>query len=112
MSKAAVSEVMKMGDDCSTLLLLHAAEQGLTATKPRVTSRFFYPEVLRGRHWLMVYEGLWRGWVTPPAGMDYIGRDAVFDFLRQQDVHFYETTKIDEQEEEEEEEEVVPGYAA
>ena len=59
----------------------------------------------------MVYEGLLREWVTPPARTDYIGRDAAFDFLRQQDVHFYETTKIDEQEEEEEEE-VVPGYAA
>ena len=40
-SKAAITEVIKMGDDCSTLLLLHAAERGLTVTKPRVTSRFF-----------------------------------------------------------------------
>jgi hypothetical protein len=110
-SKAAVSAVMKMGDDCSTLLLLHAAERGLTATKPHVTSRSFYPGVLRGPHWLMVYEGLLRGWVTPPARTDYIGRDAAFGFLRQQDVHFYETTKIDEQEEETDEE-VVTGYGA
>ena len=59
----------------------------------------------------MAYEGLLRAWVTPPPRADYIGSDDAFDFLRQKDVHFYETIKIDEQEEEEEEE-VVPGYAA
>jgi len=56
-SKAAVNDVMKMADDCSTLLLLHAAERGLTETKPRVSSvtRLLYPGVLRGPHWLVAY---------------------------------------------------------
>jgi hypothetical protein len=110
-SKSAVNQVIKMADDCSTLLLLHAAERGLTGTKPRMSSlrRLLYPGVLRGPHWLVAYEALLKGWITPPAGADYIGSDPVFNFLRQHDVHFYDTSEIEE-EEEEEEEETVSGY--
>jgi hypothetical protein len=115
-SNAAVNEVIRMADDCSTLLLLHAAEQGLTATRPSVNAvtRLLYPGVLRGPHWLVAYEALLRGWVATPSGTDYIASDPVFDFLRQQDVHFYDTTEIEEEEEgegeEAEEEEAVIGY--
>jgi len=107
-SKAVVNEVLRMADDCSTLLLLHAAEQGLTATRPRVNAvtRLLYPGVLRGPHWLVAYEALLKGWAAAPSGTDYIARDPVFDFLRQQGVHFYDTTEI----EEEEEVEAVSGY--
>ena len=113
-SKTAVNEVLRMADDCSTLLLLDAAERGLTETTPRTSAvtRLLYPEVLRGPHWLLAYEALLRGWVTTPSGADYIAADPVFEFLRQYDVHFYDTAEIPgaEEEEEAEEGEVVGGY--
>ena len=104
-SKQAVNDVMKMGDDCSTLLLLHAAERGLTAMKPRASAvtRLLYPGVLRGPHWLVAYEALLKGWITAPSGTDYIGGDPVFEFLRQRDVHFYDKSEIEEEEEKEKE---------
>ena len=107
-SKAAVIEVAKMTDDCCTLLLLHAAERRLTATKPPVNTitRLLYPRVLRGPHWLLAYEALLKQWITPPTVSDYIAPDPVFEFLRQHDVHFYDRSEI----EEEEEEETVSGY--
>jgi hypothetical protein len=109
-SKAAVNEVAKMADDCCTLLLLHIAERGLTTTKPRATTvtRLLYPGVLRGPHWLVVYEALLNGWVTLPTSTDYIGSDPVFEFLRQRDVHFYDTSEVEE--EEDEEEDSIGGY--
>ena len=109
-SKTAVNEVLRMADDCSTLLLLHAVERGLTETTPRMSAltRLLYPEVLRGAHWLLAYEALLRGWLTAPSGTDYIAGDPVFEFLRQQDVHFYDAAEIPE--EEAEKEEVVSGY--
>jgi hypothetical protein len=112
-SKAAVNEVLRMGDDCSTLLLLHAAERSLTEIRPRMSSvtRLFYPEVLRGPHWLLAYEALLKGLITAPSDTDYIASDPVFEFLRHQDVHFYDTAAVDEEDEEEEEEEAaVSGY--
>jgi len=69
-----------------------------------------YPGVLRGPHWLVAYEGLLRGWLTPSAGTDHIGNDQVFEFLRQKEVHFYDTSEVEEEKEEEEEEETVTGY--
>ena len=109
-SKTAVNEVTKMSDDCCTLLLLHAADQHLTAIKPRASSvtRLLYPGVFRGPHWLVAYEALLKGWINPSSGTDYIGADPVFDFLRQHDVHFYDTSEVEE--EEAEEEEAVGGY--
>ena len=58
----------------------------------------------------MAYEALLRGWAAAPSGTDYIASDPVFDFLRQSDVHFYDTTEIEEEEEEAEAEEAVSGY--
>jgi hypothetical protein len=115
-SKAAVKAVLRMADDCSTLLLLHAGELGLTEMRPRISAvtRFLSPGVLRGPHWLVVYEALVRGWVTVPGTTDYIASDPVFKFLRQQNVNFYDTARIPtveaEEEEAAEEEEVVDGY--
>jgi hypothetical protein len=95
-AKAAVNGVVRMADDCSTLLLLHAAELGLTEIKPRMSAvtRLLSPEVLRGPHWLVAYEALVRGWVTGPGTTDYIARDPIFKFLRQQNVNFYDTAEI------------------
>jgi len=50
-----------------------------------------------------------RGWLTSSAGTDHTGNDPVFEFLRQKEVHFYDTSEVEE-EEEEEEEETVTGY--
>jgi hypothetical protein len=111
-SKAAVKDIIRMADDCSTLLLLHAAEKGLTVTTPRVNvTRLIAPEVLRGPHWLVAYEALLKGWVSAPSGTDSIAKDPVFAFLREKDVHFYDTTEIEEEEEKAaEEQEVISGY--
>jgi hypothetical protein len=112
-SKAAVKDVIRMADDCSTLLLLHAGEKGLTMTTPRVNAvtRLIYPGVLRGPHWLVAYEALSKGWVSAPSGTDSIASDPVFAFLRDKDVHFYDTTEIEEEEEETAaEQEVISGY--
>ncbi len=113
-SKAAVNQVTKMSDDCCTLLLLHACDQNLTAIKPRATAvtRLLFHGALRGPHWLVAYEALAKGWITPPGGTDYIGADPVFEFLRQRDVNFYETSEIEAEKEDVKEKEVVSGYGA
>lgn len=60
----------------------------------------------------MAYEALAKGWITPPGGTDYIGADPVFEFLRQRDVNFYETSEIEAEKEDVKEKEVVSGYGA
>src|SRR5947208_13397805 len=97
-----------MADDCCTLLLLHAAERRLTATKAPLNSvtRLLHPGVLRGPHWLAAYEASSKGWL-PTSTPNYIRNDRVFAFLRDNGVEFYDRSEPIEREEESDKEEAV-----
>jgi hypothetical protein len=96
LTKAAVKAISSMVDDCSSILLLHAADLGLTAVKPAqsTATRWFSGEALRGPHWLLAYEPVVQGWVTPTRTPDHISADAVFDYLRKNNVRFYDPDEL------------------
>ncbi len=108
LSRAAVRSVSRMMDDCCAVLLFHAAQRGLTSSKPgqRTLSRWMVPDALRGQHWLLSYELAVKRWIKLPK-VDHISKDSAFEFLRNASVEFYDPTELDRtlgQEEEEEEE--------
>lgn len=95
-TKAAVKAVSAMADDCSSLLLFHAAQLGLTAVKPaqNTATCWFSAEALRGSHWLLAYEPVVQGWVAPTRTPDHISTDPVFAYLRKNNVRFYDTHEL------------------
>ena len=95
LSRSAVKAIGQMADDCCGILLLHAAQVGLTVTKPpqKVFARWLSSDALRGPHWLLSYELGVKGWIRLPKG-DHIADDAVFDFLRKKNVEFYDTAEL------------------
>jgi hypothetical protein len=93
----AVSAVANMMDDCCIILLLHLTKRKLCETEPDVTpfADLMDIESLRGPHWLMSYELQVRDWVKPSSGADHISSDSFFEFLREKDVRFYDSTAIE-----------------
>ena len=97
LSEVAVRAVVSMMDDCSCILLFHAAEHGLTAVKPRqnTITRLFSPKGLLGPHWLLAYELVAQGWIAPTKTPDHISQDPVFSFLRRNNVQFYDSMELE-----------------
>jgi hypothetical protein len=56
--------------------------------------KWFTTESLRGPHWLASYELTIKKWVNIPPTGSHISGDAVFAFLRQQNVSFYDEKLI------------------
>lgn len=114
LSRAAVKAVSQMGDDCSSILLFHAAQRGLTAIKPpqKKLALWLTSEALRGPHWLLAYELTVKGWITLPRGADHISKDPAFAFLRNNNVEFYDVTELQRATGQEEEEEEQLTYGA
>lgn len=50
---------------------------------------FAEPSELYGRHWLLCFEGNRQGWLVPPSGVDALRAYPHFDFLRSQNVSFF-----------------------
>lgn len=113
LSRTAVSAVNRMMDDCCCILLFHAAQRGLTASKPgqRALARRMSPEGLRERHWLLSYELAVKRWINLPK-VDHISKDPAFEFLRNAKVEFYDPTELQRTLGQEEEEEEVLMYGA
>ncbi len=116
-TQEAVEAVAQMVDDCCSILLFHAAKRNLTEIPPpsQAFQESFTPESLRGPHWLLSYELAVQGWVSLPK-KDHIAEDAVFSFLRDQNVRFYDADAVTrltgrpDEEEDEEEGEYFGGY--
>jgi hypothetical protein len=112
LSRTAVRAVSRMMDDCCSILLFHAAQNGLTPSKPaqRTLARWMVPEALRAQHWLLSYELAVKRWINLPK-VDHISHDPAFEFLRNANVEFYDPTELDRTVgQEEEEEEVIFAY--
>jgi hypothetical protein len=96
LTDGAVKSVLSMLDDCCCLLLFDAAARGLTSSKPqtKTITPWFSPDALRGPHWLLSYELVVQGWATASKPKDHISQDLVFEFLRNNDVRFYDTSVL------------------
>ena len=45
---------------------------------------------LQGSNWLLAYEAIVKGWLPPSGGSDYTLTAPGFEFLRKNDVYFYD----------------------
>lgn len=52
-------------------------------------------EQLYDDHWILAYEGLMQGWLTPLHTKNYIADDPGFKLLAQNDVRFYNVEAIE-----------------
>lgn len=95
MSCAVEAAVDACEDSAVALMALSMAHNGLG--NPVSFTRlhtFSEPSELFGRHWLLCYEANRQGWLVPPSGMDALGAHPQFDFLRNQNVSFFNTNAV------------------
>jgi hypothetical protein len=90
------TEVSEAVDACEdspvALMALSMAHNGLgNPTWFNRLPTFAEPSELFGRHWLLCYESNRQGWLAPPSGGDPLGAQPQFDFLRTQNVSFFNT---------------------
>lgn len=88
----ATSVISTMDNSIVALLALDARNQN--ALDPTLdTSRWqahMTADELHGPHWLLSYEGRIKGWLPSAGGGDHVGADDAFEFLRNNDVFFYD----------------------
>ena len=94
-SRKATKEVIKMGDNVSMLLLLHAEEEGLVEFDDwchrHITTSASARELYQD-NWLFAYEAVVKGWVKPET--DHVSSDPVFGFLSSNSVCFYDKSQL------------------
>lgn len=90
MSCAVEAAVDACEDSPVALMGLSLAHAGLgnPASFTRLHT-FAEPSELFGRHWLLCYEGNKQGWLTPPSGVSAFAAQPKFEFLRNQNVSFF-----------------------
>lgn len=90
MSESVVSAIDTCDDSPVALMALSMSSYDFwnEASFPRLQA-FAEPSELFGRHWLLCYESNKQGWLTPPSGVDSLGAHPQFDFLRSQNVSFF-----------------------
>ncbi len=90
LSEAVGTAVDRCEDAPVALMALSMANNGLgnPATFTRLHS-FAEPSELFGQHWLLCYEANMQEWLNPPSGVDALGVHPQFDFLRNQNVSFF-----------------------
>ncbi len=88
----AVDAASVTEDSTTLLLLLDAESQGLTGKSVDRTpfSNRMTVDELWGSQWLLVYEAIGKGWLSPPSGSDPATMDATFGFLRENGISFYD----------------------
>jgi hypothetical protein len=92
MSAAVEVAIGGCEDSPVALMALSMANSGLgnVSSFSRLQA-FAEPSELFGRHWLLCYEGNKQGWLVPPSGVDTLGAHPQFDFLRSQNVSFFDS---------------------
>ncbi len=93
-SRSAVRALEKMTDPAVTLLALHAESLGLLEDPLDKQSwvALAKRESLYDENWLLVYEGVKKGWL--PTNSAFVEADPGFGFLWRQGVVFYDTAAI------------------
>lgn len=89
---AAVDALSKCEDSCAALLALDCQNKGLL-TKPLDTSLWESQMSAAGlydEHWLLAYEANIKGWLPNVGGVDHVGADASFSYLKANGVFFYD----------------------
>ena len=89
---AAVDAVSKCEDSCTALLALDCQNKGLLAKaldtslwESQMSAVGLYDE-----HWLLAYEANIKGWLPNVGGVDHVGADANFSYLKANGVFFYD----------------------
>jgi hypothetical protein len=91
LSATAADAVSSMEDDFAALLALDADSRGRfqgPLDKTSWEALIDYDEVLVGPHWLLAYEGTYKGWLT--SAQPRVAGDAFFSVLQARDVFFYD----------------------
>jgi len=90
----AAAEVSRMDDVTVALLALHcqAAKQVPSGLDTTFWEQFLDAEELRRSRWLLSYESVVKGWLTPTN--DHIKDDPFFAALRAANVSFYDPTRL------------------
>jgi len=96
LSSESLRLLVKMDDSICALVGLHARSLGLTETPADLDSlaAVLTNGELYDSRWMLAYEAAVRGWLVPPDGKDFIGKDINFSRLKAAGVHFYDDTKI------------------
>lgn len=88
----AVTALASMEDPVVALLTLEAESKDIlsaTLDKSQWQARMTTQD-LREEHWLLAYEAVQKGWLAGAGGTDHVAADVEFDWLRRQQVSFYE----------------------
>lgn len=91
LSATAADAVSSMGDDFAALLALDADSRGRfqgPLDKTSWEALIDYDEVFVGPHWLLAYEGAYKGWLT--SAQPRVAGDPFFSVLRARDVFLYD----------------------
>lgn len=81
-----------MNDSVVALLTLDAQAKGLVSNNVNFNlwGQCMISDELYGSNWLLCYQAYENGWLPSVDGSDYISRDPIFAFLRNNQVKFYD----------------------
>ncbi len=90
MVAAAEQAVDNCEDSSAALMGLGLTSVGLAHLTPVRLHAFAEPTELFGRQWLLCYEGVRRGWITPASGANTLAAHQQFNFLNNNGVSFFD----------------------
>lgn len=93
----SIEDILTMEDAVVSLLFLHARSEKLASLAKKNLKTwdvYMVNDGLRGEMWLLSYEAKVKGWLTSKGVKDHISSDGIFDFLRKQNVSFYDEKAI------------------
>ena len=96
LSQQAANSVSHMEDSIVALLALDAERRGLVPSGLDTTlwESFITEQDLIERQWLLAYEASIKNWLPSVNGIDHIAQNPAFDFLRANDVEFYDSNRL------------------
>ena len=90
-------KIAKMIDPIVAILFLHLKYEGLTGNEIDLLlwEKLMNYDELNDRNWILAYEAYIKGWLPSNDGSDYIEQNPGFKFLRDNNVCFYDETKLE-----------------
>lgn len=91
----AVDSISGCDDPVVALLALHCEQEGLTSSSLDKTlwASHMTSEGLYDEFWLLAYEANLNGWLPNPGGVDFVGADPNFGYLKTNNIYFYDATR-------------------
>jgi hypothetical protein len=89
--KRAAKAISAIRDSVVALTALHAQQRRLvdTGLDTSLWRSYLTTDELYGEQWLLCYEANVKRWLKSMSGVDHVGADANFKWLRDLDVEFY-----------------------